>query len=119
IGGHMTYLTACETDVAAAAAYYGGGIAAPEGPGGAPGTLTRTGKITGKLHCYFGSQDSLIPADQVEAVKASLAEHGTNHAVHVYDADHGFNCDQRGTYHEASARDAWDKTKALFSSELG
>ena len=32
IGGHMTYLTACETDVAAAASYYGGGIAAPQGP---------------------------------------------------------------------------------------
>ncbi|MFT5443266.1 MAG: carboxymethylenebutenolidase, partial [Myxococcota bacterium] len=27
IGGHMTYLTACETDIKAAAAYYGGGIA--------------------------------------------------------------------------------------------
>ena len=33
IGGHMTYLTACETDVAAAASFYGGGIAAPQGPG--------------------------------------------------------------------------------------
>ena len=34
IGGHLTYLTACETDVAAAASFYGGGIAAPQGPGG-------------------------------------------------------------------------------------
>lgn len=118
IGGHMTYLTACETDVNAAAAYYGGGIAAPEGPGGGPGTLTRTGKISGKIHCYFGSQDALIPADQVEAIKASLADNGTNHEVHVYDADHGFHCDQRGTYHAASAKDAWEKTKALFASEL-
>lgn len=118
IGGHMTYLTACETDVAAAAAYYGGGIAAPDGPGGAPGTLTRTGKIAGKLHCYFGSQDALIPADQVEAVKASLAENGVDHEVHVYDADHGFHCDQRGTYDAASSADAWSKTKALFASAL-
>jgi carboxymethylenebutenolidase len=31
IGGHMTYLTACETDVRAAASFYGGGIAAPKG----------------------------------------------------------------------------------------
>ena len=118
IGGHMTYLTACETDVAAAASYYGGGIAAPEGPGGGAGTLARTGKIGGKIHCYFGSQDALIPADQVEAVQASLAENGTNHEVTVYDADHGFHCDQRATYHEASAKDAWSKTKALFASEL-
>jgi len=118
IGGHMTYLTACETDVAAAASYYGGGIAAPEGPGGGPGTLTRTGKIGGRIHCYFGSKDALIPADQVEAVKASLAENGIDHAIEIYDADHGFHCDQRGTYHETSAKDAWEKTKALFASTL-
>ena len=42
IGGHMTYLTACETDVVAAASYYGGGIAAPQGPGGGASTLSRT-----------------------------------------------------------------------------
>ena len=55
---------------------------------------------------------------RAEAIKASLAKNGTNHEVHVYDADHGFHCDQRGTYHEASAKDAWEKTKALFSSKL-
>ncbi|MCZ6465053.1 MAG: dienelactone hydrolase family protein, partial [Proteobacteria bacterium] len=45
IGGHMTYLTACETDVTAAASYYGGGIAAPQGPGGGASTLSRTPKL--------------------------------------------------------------------------
>ena len=44
IGGHMTYLTACATDVAAAASFYGGGIAAPQGPGGGESTLGRTTK---------------------------------------------------------------------------
>ncbi len=120
IGGHMTYLTACETDVAAAASYYGGGIAAPEGPGGATPTLGRTAKISGKIHCYFGAKDALIPQDQVAAIKRSLEEAGIDHEVRVYDdADHGFNCDQRDTYHEASAEDAWQKTKALFASALG
>lgn len=119
IGGHMTYLTACETDVAAAASYYGGGIAAPEGPGGGQSTLARSSKIRGKIHCYFGAKDALIPQDQVEAIKRALADAGTDHEVHVYaEADHGFNCDQRGTYHEASAADAWEKTKALFASTL-
>jgi carboxymethylenebutenolidase len=119
IGGHMTYLTACETDVAAAASYYGGGIAAPEGPGGAEPTLGRTSKIRGRINCYFGGKDTLIPADQVEAVKQALAGAGVDHEVHVYaEADHGFNCDQRGTYDEASAADAWEKTKALFASTL-
>ena len=119
IGGHMTYLTACETDIRAAASYYGGGIAAAEGHGGGPGTLTRTGKIRGKLNCYFGGRDTLVPVADVNAIEASLKENGTNHEVHVYaDADHGFHCDQRATYDEASATDAWGKTKALFASEL-
>lgn len=119
IGGHMAYLTACETDVVAAASYYGGGIAAPEGPGGSVSTLSRTGGISGRIHCYFGGQDALIPAEQVEAIKASLAEAGVDHEVKVYaDADHGFHCDQRGTYHEASARDAWERTRSLFADKL-
>ena len=119
IGGHMTYLTACETDVRAAASFYGGGIAAPQGPGGAPSTLGRTGKIKGKLLCLFGAKDGFIPMDQVEAIRAALAKAKTRHEVVVYpDADHGFFCDQRATYQEKAAKDAWEKVKKLFREEL-
>lgn len=119
IGGHMAYLTACETDVAAVAVYYGGGIAAPEGPGGGPSTLSRTPGISGRVVCYFGGQDTMIPQDQVDAIRQSLEAAGVDHEIHVYeDADHGFNCDQRATYHAASAADAWEKTRALFASTL-
>ncbi|MNV84381.1 Dienelactone hydrolase family protein [compost metagenome] len=38
--------------------------------------------------------------------------------VHVYAADHGFNCDQRGSYDEASATVAWDRTLAFFDRHL-
>jgi carboxymethylenebutenolidase len=119
IGGHMTYLTACETDVAAAASFYGGGIAGPQGPGGAPSTLSRTPKLRGRLLCLFGGRDAMIPKAQVDAVRAALAPHGERAEVVVYpDADHGFFCDQRATYHEASARDAWERVKRLFASAL-
>ena len=119
IGGHMTYLTACEAGVEAAASYYGGGIAAPEGPGGKAGTLTRTGGIGGRILCLFGGKDALIPAAHVDAIRASLAAAGTRHEVVVYeDADHGFHCDQRDTYHPASSQDAWARTLALFAEEL-
>lgn len=119
IGGHMTYLTACETDVKVAASFYGGGIAAPEGPGGKPGTLGRTGKIKGKILCLFGEQDEFIPADQVQAIEAALEKAGTDHEVVVYPgANHGFFCDQRGTYQKAAAEDAWERVKSLFAAEL-
>ena len=120
IGGHMTYLTACETEVKAAASYYGGGIAVEPGPGGASSTVSRTPQIGGRIHCYFGARDALIPPEQVETIRAALADAGIRHEVHVYDdADHGFHCDQRASYHEPSARDAWDHTLRLFREELG
>ena len=119
IGGHMTYLTACTSNIKAAASYYGGGIAGPAGPGGAPSTLSRTPGIQGRIHCYFGADDSMIPPDQVEAVRQALEEAGKRHEVIVYEgADHGFNCDQRATFQSAAAEDAWRRSIALFNEEL-
>ena len=116
----MTYLTACETDVRAAASFYGGGIAAPQGPGGQPSTIGRSAKIKGRLLALFGGKDAFIPMDQVDAIRDALAQAKTRHEVVVYpDADHGFFCDQRATYQEKAAKDAWEKAKRLFREELG
>jgi carboxymethylenebutenolidase len=119
IGGHMTYLTACETDVAAAVSFYGGGIAAPQGPGGAPSTIGRTARIRGRVLCLFGGRDSLIPAEQVDRIRAALREAGVRHDVIVYpEAEHGFFCDQRPSHHPASAKDAWAHVTRLFDETL-
>jgi len=119
IGGHMTYLTACETDVAAAASFYGGGIAGPQGPGGKPATVGRTGKIKGRIVCLFGEKDALIPSAEVDAIRTALEKTGTDHEVVVYPgADHGFFCDQRATYQKEAAADAWKRVKALFRAKL-
>ena len=117
IGGHMAFLTACETEVKASASYYGGGIAAPQGPGGKESTLARAGKIGGKLICYFGGQDSMIPEDQVAAVREAIESAG--HEVVVYpEADHGFNCDKRDSFEADAAKDAWARTVRLFGDNL-
>jgi carboxymethylenebutenolidase len=119
IGGHMTYLTACETDVAAVASFYGGGIAGPQGPGGKPSTVGRSGKIKGKILCLFGEKDALIPQSQVDDIRAALSKAGVEHEVVVYPgADHGFFCDQRATYQQEAAEDAWKRVKALFRERL-
>lgn len=120
IGGHMAYLTAAETDVRACASFYGGGIAAAQGLGGGPSTLSRTSKIRGKMLCLFGAKDTMIPVSQAGAIRAELAKASVGHEVVIYpDADHGFFCDQRATHHPASSADAWTRLKALFASELG
>jgi len=119
MGGHLAYLTACETDIAAAASFYGGGIAAAQGPGGGPSTLSRTPKIRGRVLCLFGGRDTMIPPAQVEAIRAALAARGGRDEVVVYpEADHGFFCDQRATYHAPSAQAAWERVKRLFEGEL-
>jgi carboxymethylenebutenolidase len=120
IGGHMAYLTASVTDVKATASFYGGGIAAPHGPGGAPGTLMRTQKIAGRILCLFGGEDSFIPRAEADVISETLRQDGVRHDVVIYDAaDHGFFCDQRDAYNAAAAGDAWTRVKRLFAEELG
>ena len=120
VGGHVTYLTACETDIKAAASFYGGGIAGDKGFGGEASTIGRTSGITGKIICLYGAKDAHIPMTQVDAVRAELEKNRIRNEVVVYqNADHGFFCDQRGSYDKASADDAWARVKRLFAEELG
>ena len=109
-GGLMTWLAACELDgIACASAYYGGGIA---------GTLERNPGEPRLPKCpmtmHFGALDAHIPLSDVETIKAALSDV----PVHVYDADHGFNCDHRGSYHAESAALARERTLALFGAHL-
>lgn len=120
IGGHVTYLTACEIEVKAAASFYGGGIVNAQGFGGGASTVSRTNKISGRILCLFGAKDAHIPLSQVDTIRAELEKHRIRHEVVVYpQADHGFFCDQRASHDKASAEDAWVKVKKLFAEELG
>ncbi len=119
VGGHMAYLTACETDVAATASFYGGGISSDVGFGGRPSTISRTSGLDGRVLCLFGGKDALIPQKDVEKIRDSLAAHNVRHEIVVYpEADHGFFCNERGSYDEAAASDAWIRVKQLFAEEL-
>src|SRR5438477_155861 len=83
-GGHVTYLSACELPIAAAASFYGGGIAVGAPGNDGPPTIERTAKIRGKILCFFGDKDGYISADQVERIKQELTKHEIGHEVVVY-----------------------------------
>jgi carboxymethylenebutenolidase len=118
IGGHVAYLTACATDVRATASFYGGGIASFS-PGGGPPTVEKTAGIRGRILCLFGREDPMISQDQVAKIKHALEAAKVRHEVVVYDgANHGFFCDQRGSYNPKVAADAWERVKKLFAEEL-
>ncbi len=106
-GGLLTWRSACLLDgIAAAAPYYGGGMTAPE-------EAARTPKVPVLAH--FGDQDHWIPNDTVEAFKKAQPKV----QVQVYAANHGFNCDQRGSYNEAAAKLARERTLAFFAQHVG
>jgi carboxymethylenebutenolidase len=116
MGGRLTYLTAAHhaNDIKAAVPYYGGGI-----PTGNPSPLSRTGEIKCPMYLFFGAKDQLIPMAQVDQIKSELTNKKVAFQMETYpDAGHGFNCDDRGSYHEVSAKDAWEKTKSFFAQHL-
>jgi carboxymethylenebutenolidase len=106
-GGLLTWRAAATlSGLSAAVPYYGGGMTAGDEPARRPAC---------PVLAHFGDQDHWIPLDTVEAFKK--AQPGVE--VHVYAANHGFNCDQRGSYNEAAATLAKQRTLAFFASHLG
>lgn len=113
-GGHVAYLAATLPEVKATASFYGAGIATMT-PGGGEPTIAKTSEIQGTLYAFFGTQDPLIPVEQIDQVEAALEKHHIDHKIFRYPAGHGFFCEQRSDYNPEAAADAWEQVKALFS----
>lgn len=106
-GGLLTWRSACGLrGLAAAVPYYGGGMT---------GDVDAHRKPVVPVMAHFGDQDHWIPLDTVESFKE--AQPGVT--VHVYNANHGFNCDQRGSYDEAAAKLARVRTLAFLNEHVG
>jgi carboxymethylenebutenolidase len=106
-GGLLTWRAAAQlTGLSAAVPYYGGGATTPE-------EIKRQPKVPVLAH--FGDKDKHISVESVEALKKAHPEV----EVHLYQADHGFNCDQRGSYDAAAAKLARERTLAFFQKHVG
>jgi len=105
LGGSIAFLAACRLNgLACAIGYYGGMIAknADEKP-----------KVPTMLH--FGETDHSIPLSDVEIIKQKRPDVET----YVYPAGHGFSCDERGSYHEPSHKQALERTLGLLKKCVG
>jgi len=104
-GGLVTWLSAGKTSgLACAVPYYGGGILdnkdlAPKVP----------------LMGHFGEKDAHIPAAGIR----ELAKKYSQHQIFIYEADHGFNCDQRGSWNAPAAKQARERTLGFFRKHVG
>ena len=105
-GGLLTWRAACLLDgLSAAVPYYGGGVTTPA-------EIARQPKVPVLAH--FGDQDMHISVESVRAFEKAHPEV----EVHLYAANHGFHCDQRGSYNAAAATTARERTLAFFGKHL-
>jgi len=103
-GGTISYLAGTRLPVSASVVYYGGQIM--------PYVDEKEGC---PLLMHFGEHDHGIPLDDVAAIDKAHPDA----VVHIYNADHGFNCDHRGSYNEAAGDLARQRTMELFAQQLG
>jgi len=102
-GGMLAYLAACRLPLACAVVYYG----------------RITACLDEKPKCpvmyHFGGADQSIPATDVAKVRAAYPQA----PLFVYEgAGHGFNCEQRDSYHPAAAVLARTRTLEFLSRYL-
>lgn len=117
MGGSISFVAACYWQLGAAVTFYGGGIT--QSRFGFPPLLDLAPSLQTPWLGLFGDLDETIPTTEVEALRAAVGEAAPEAEIVRYaDANHGFNCDARSSYHEASAKDAWERTLAMLDQHL-
>jgi carboxymethylenebutenolidase len=117
MGGRVAFTANLILPLDCAVSYYGGGIAPNQF---FPGLLDRVGEAKAPILMFWGGKDGMIPPTAVASVTEALRAAGKTFAnVEFSWADHGFFCDQRGSYNAVAAASAWPLTLAFIGSHLG
>jgi len=103
LGGSYAWLAASQLPIAASVMYYGGQIG-----------RTWDQKPNCPVQGHFGLLDKHIPQSDVDKVRIY-----PNVEIFTYQADHGFNCDERSSYEPASARLARERSLAFLRQHIG
>ncbi|SDD10016.1 carboxymethylenebutenolidase [Sphingomonas sp. YR710] len=117
MGGTISFFAGTEWALGAAVTFYGGGIA--QGRFGLPAMLELAPSLKTPWLGNFGDRDQSIPVAEVDALREAAAKAGVATEVDRYpEADHGFHCNDRSSFHEASSREAWKKTVQFINSHV-
>lgn len=110
MGGRLVLMTALQSEnLGAAVAFYG-----------SPIEPAQAADFNAPLLGLYGSEDSGIPVDAVNAMGEALTDAGVENEIHLYDgAAHAFFNDTRDSYNADAATDSWERTLSWFSSHLG
>lgn len=102
-GGSLAWLAATRLPVRAAVGYYGGRIAQ---------YVEEEPRCPVMLH--FGAKDQHIPTSEIDKIRRAHPEV----SIYMYNAGHGFNCDQRKDFEPQSAALARQRTLELLQNHL-
>lgn len=124
LGGTLAFAAAVEHSLGAAVTFYGGGIR--EGRRGFAPLEELAPKLKTPWLGLYGDRDLPseyghgIPVVEVEALRAAaLLAPVETEVVRYPEAGHAFHCDRRPTYHEGSAKDAWQRTLEWLGTHMG
>ncbi len=145
-GGHLALIAATLPAIAATCSFYGARVSDfrpgmdPALPADAPGqpgpSLALVPQIPGRLWCFCGTADPLIPAAELEAIARALSQANGGEAALVEadrpagqpprhrlllaaGAGHGYLCEARGDFDPQAARAGWSAMLGLFEHALG
>lgn len=107
MGGTYAYLLAVRNMVDVGVGYYGVAIHK---------FLHEADNLRCPVVLHFGARDAYIPPPTVDEIRRACPRKNTD--IHVYDAEHGFNCDQRGAYDRVSAMLAFGRTMVALNRSL-
>jgi carboxymethylenebutenolidase len=117
MGGSIAFVAGCYWRLGAAVSFYGGGIS--QSRFGLPPLIDLAPTLQSPYLGLFGDLDGSIPISDVEGLRSALeATEPEAEIVRYPDANHGFHCDARSSYHEPSAKDAWQRTLAFLEEHL-
>ena len=103
-GGTISWLAATRLKPDAVSGYYGGGIHG-----------ARNEKPTVPTQLHFGDKDMHIPMTHVNELRTLHP----NVQIFDYPADHGFHCDERGSWDAAASKQAMARTLEFFGKHVG
>ncbi len=111
MGGRASFLANAIVPLKGAVAFYGGNIAQ---------TLTHLApQLHGPALLLWGGQDKRILPEHIRTVVDALRAAKKPYTnIEFSEADHGFFCDARSSYHKESAEQAWDVVLSFLKTHI-
>jgi len=119
-GGHLAMLAATDPAIAATCDFYGARVSCFKPGEPQATTLDLVPEIRGRIWCFCGDQDPLMPREELEAIQGALAAvpGGRHRFVLAPGAGHGYMCEARSDFHPECSAAGWAAMLQLFAEAL-